>query len=98
MGRAGECALDRGADRLDGRQATYFLWQDGTLPESVFRKEIERAGAILAIPVGRQWWEAGARTQFAEEFVAVVEANADEPSEYRVYSFTEGRGFHSLGE
>ena len=81
-----------------GAQATYFLWQEGTLPESVFRKEIQRATAILGHPAGRQWWDAGAKTQFAEEFVALVKENANEPSDYRVYTFTDGRGFHPLGE
>ncbi len=76
-------------------QTAYFLHQDGIIPDSVYDIEIETTARMVSNSKGgSQWWKAGARTQFSEEFVGVIEAEFNRPSDVQRWVFTEGRGFH----
>ena len=78
-------------------QTTYFLQKDGIIPESVFQTDLATTAELLSnTPGGSQWWAAGARTQFSEEFVNAIEAIFDEPNEIQRWAFTEGRVFHPI--
>ena len=71
-------------------QAMNYLYRSGSLDESLWESEMQRAALILALPGVRQWWDAGARTQFTPEFVALIESieTAMTP-----YGWEDGRGF-----
>jgi len=80
-------------------EATYHLHRDGIISDSVYEKELERAMSLLESPGGSQWWNAGARTQYSEDFVAALEAAPrGEPSGggFRRYKFTPGVGFQPM--
>ena len=49
-------------------QATFFLNENRSIPADVYEAEMDRAAAILQMKSGKQWWEAGAKTQFARAF------------------------------
>jgi hypothetical protein len=76
-------------------QATYFMHTAGAIPKDVYEAELDRAAEIVTMPSGKQWWEAGARSQFAAEFVKAI--NTRKPTgAYHSWGFTEGVGFHPL--
>ena len=76
-------------------QTTYFLQKDGIIPHSVFQTEFATTAELLSNTLGAsQWWAAGARTQFSEDFVNAIEAEFDKPTDMQRWHFTEGRGFH----
>ena len=76
-------------------QTTYFLKKDGIIPDSVFETEFATTALLLSNSAGgSQWWAAGARTQFASEFVNAIEAEFGKPTDIQRWIFTEGRGFH----
>jgi hypothetical protein len=76
-------------------QTTYFLNKDGIIPDAVFEKEFEITVLLLSNSAGgSQWWAAGARTQFTEEFVNALEVEFGKPTNIQRWIFTEGRGFH----
>ncbi len=76
-------------------QTSYFLNKDGIIPDTVIEKEFETTVLFLSNSAGgSQWWAAGARTQFAEEFVNAIEAEFGKPTSIQRWIFTEGRGFH----
>ena len=77
-------------------QTTYFLQKDRIIPDSVFRTEFATTAELLSNTLGAsQWWLAGARTQFSEEFVNAIEAEFGMPNDIQRWIFTEGRGFHT---
>ena len=77
-------------------QTTYFLNKDGIIPNSVFEKDFDTTVLLLSNSAGgSQWWTAGARTQFSEEFVTALEAEFGKPKDIQRWIFTEGRGFHA---
>ena len=76
-------------------QTTYFLNKDGIIPDTVFEKEFETIVLFLSNSAGgSQWWAAGARTQFTDEFVNALEVEFGKPTNIQRWIFTEGRGFH----
>ncbi len=75
-------------------EGTFHLHQEGIISDSVFEKELQRTAAFLESPGGSQWWEAGARTQFSDEFVGALENAGLEGGAFQRYDFTPGRGFH----
>ena len=78
-------------------QTTYFLHKEGVIPDSVFSSEFATTANLLSNSNGgSQWWQAGARTQFSQEFVSAIEAEFGKPTNFQRYVFTEGRGFHPV--
>ena len=75
-------------------ESAYFLQKERIIDESVCEKEFDRTVKLLSTPGPAQWWSAGARTQFTDEFVSMIEDRVGQPSEMQVYDFTPGRGFH----
>ena len=75
-------------------EATFHLHQDGIISDSIFEKEFQRTASLLATPGGSEWWEAGARTQFSDEFVEALEKAGFEGGAFQPFHFTPGRGFH----
>ena len=72
-------------------QTTYFLQQDRIIPDSVFQTEFATTAEFLSkVPGPSQWWAAGARTQFSEEFVKAIEAEFGKPSEFQRWAFVRG--------
>ena len=78
-------------------ETTYYLHKEKIIAESVYAKELERAARLLSGRGGAQWWGAGAKTQFSEEFVAVIESMSEHITSFQTYGFTEGVGFHAAG-
>ena len=76
-------------------ETTYYLHKEGIIADAVYLKELERTASLLSVNVGgAQWWSAGARTQYSEEFVRAIESRFGEQTSFQNYKFTEGRGFH----
>ncbi len=75
-------------------EATFHLHQDGIISDSIFEKEFQRTASLLETPGGSEWWKAGARTQFSDEFVEALENAGFEGGALQPYRFTPGRGFH----
>ena len=76
-------------------QTTYFQNKEGIIPNSVFEKEFGTTVLLISNSAGgSQWWAAGARTQFSDEFVNALEAEIGKPTDIQRWFFTEGRGFH----
>lgn len=76
-------------------QATYYMYAADSIPLDVYEAELDRALEIINLSSGKQWWEAGARSQFGSEFVATLESRK-QSSVYRSWGFTPGIGFHPL--
>jgi hypothetical protein len=74
-------------------ESAYFLGKNSIIEESLFEKELDRAAIFLKTRGPEQWWNAGARTQFTDEFIALVEDRMSQSSEFLFYSFTPGKGF-----
>jgi len=55
-------------------QATDYLYRSGSLDEELWQAEMSRLATLLHAPGVRQIWEAGARTQLAPSFVALLES------------------------
>ena len=75
-------------------EATYYLGKEGIISESVCEKEYDRAVNYLACAGPSQWWKAGARTQFTDEFVDMIEKRTGNNSGFQIYGYTQGKGFH----
>ena len=76
-------------------ETTYYLHKEEIISDSVYDKELERAARLVSRSEGgAQWWAAGARTQFSEEFVAAIESTFDQKTSFQRFAFTEGVGFH----
>ena len=73
-------------------ESTYYLWKEKIIADSICEKEFDRAARFLSASGPKQWWAAGARTQFSDEFVAMIERRT--PGRLQQYWFTPGRGFH----
>jgi len=54
-------------------QSTDFLFRAGTLDQSLWEGEMNRAAGILRFAGVRQWWDAGGRTQLEPAFVRRLE-------------------------
>ena len=79
-------------------ESAYFMQKSKIIDSSVSDKELERAATFITSEGPSQWWKAGARTQFTDEFVKHLEHLVDSPRKMEVYDFTPGRGFHSRAE
>jgi hypothetical protein len=79
-------------------ESTYFLRKERIIEASVCDKEFDRAAKFLSVPGPAQWWAAGARTQFTDEFVSMIERRVGQSRNMQVYDFTPGKGFHPLAE
>ena len=77
-------------------ESTYYLWKEKIISESICEKEFDRAARFLVATGPAQWWAAGARTQYSDEFVAMIESRS--PRDLQQYWFTPGRGFHPYSE
>ena len=77
-------------------EGTFHLHQEGIISDSVLEKEFQRTAALLETPGGSEWWEAGARTQFSDEFVEALENAEFEGGTLQRYQFTPGRGFYPI--
>ncbi len=75
-------------------ESTYYLRKEKIIAASICEKEFDRAAKFLANAGPAQWWAAGARTQFSDEFVAMIEHRS--PDEMQQYWFTPGQGFHPI--
>lgn len=76
-------------------ESTFHLHQRRIISDSIFEKEMERTVDLLTTDGGRQWWDAGAKTQFSEDFVAELLSRRSIPnSKFERYAFEEGRGFY----
>jgi len=75
-------------------ESTYYLAQEGIISDAICEKEYDRAASYLSTLGPSQWWQAGARTQFTDEFVRMIEDRMKRPSSFQVYGFTPGKGFH----
>lgn len=71
-------------------QTTDYLYRAGTLDHELWKSEIDRAAGILAIPSVRQWWDAGAKSQFTPQFVEMIESIE---SDITVWGWAPDRGF-----
>ena len=59
-------------------QSTDDMYQMGAVGEDLWKREINRAAGHLDLPGVRQWWNAGARTQFSPDFVELMKStNSD---------------------
>ena len=54
-------------------QATHYMYELGAIDQALWEREINRAAGHLDLPGVRQWWNAGARSQFPSEFVELLE-------------------------
>jgi hypothetical protein len=76
-------------------ESTFHLHQRRIISDSIFEKEMERAVDLLTTNGCRQWWEAGAKTQFSEDFVTELNARLSSPNtRFEPYLFAEGQGFY----
>ena len=57
-------------------QATNYMYKMGTVDFDLWESEINRTAGHLALPGVRQWWDAGARTQFPPDFVELLESTS----------------------
>ena len=73
-------------------ESTYYLWKENIIAESIAEKEFDRAARFLVANGPAQWWKAGARTQFSNEFVSMIESR--DLGDMQQYWFTPGKGFH----
>ena len=71
-------------------QTTDYLYRSGSLDESLWKSEIDRAAGILSLPGVRQWWEAGGKTQLTPEFVELLESTS---STITIWGWDPERGF-----
>jgi len=71
-------------------QSTYYLYRNGSIDQSLWEAERQRAALHLTFPGVRQWWDAGAKTQLSPEFVQVVE---DTPVTSGAWSWKPSQGF-----
>jgi len=55
-------------------QSTDYLFRAGTLDESLWEEEMNRAAGILKFAGVRQWWDAGGKTQLDPSFVKQLES------------------------
>jgi hypothetical protein len=83
---------------LHKAESAYYLAEDKIIEKSIADKELDRAANFLNTTGPQQWWSAGGSTQFTDEFVQMIENRMKQPSSFKVYSFTPGRGFHALNE
>ena len=73
-------------------ESTYYLRKQKIIAVSICEKEFDRTAAFLACAGPTQWWSAGGRTQFTDEFVEMIEHR--NPGSFRAYGFTPGQGYH----
>ena len=71
-------------------QSTDYMYKLGAVDQSLWEREINRAAGHLDLPGVRQWWDAGARTQFSPEFVELLETTE---SDIERWSWAPERGF-----
>ena len=57
-------------------QATDYMYKMGTVDHDLWEAEVNRAAGHLDLPGVRQWWDAGARTQFPPDFVKLLESTS----------------------
>jgi hypothetical protein len=55
-------------------QATDYLHEMGSIDDELWLAELNRTRGHLALPGVWQWWQAGGRTQFSDDFVHRLEA------------------------
>lgn len=76
-------------------ESTFHLNQRQIISDSIFEKEMERTVDLLTTNGCRQWWDAGAKTQFSEDFAAELDSRLSRPnSRFEPYMFAPGRGFY----
>lgn len=76
-------------------ESTFHLHQRQIISDSIFEKEMQRAVDLLTTNGCRQWWEAGAKTQFSEDFAAELNFRLSRPNDnFEPYLFVPGEGFH----
>ncbi len=73
-------------------ESTYYLKKQKIIAASISEKELDRGAAFLAAAGPAQWWSAGGRTQFTEEFVEMIERR--DAAQMQPYGFTPGQGYH----
>jgi hypothetical protein len=71
-------------------QAIDRMYRSGSLEHDLWESEIDRARLILGLPGVRQWWDAGGRTQFTQDFVELMESKE---TSMTPFDWKEGRGF-----
>ncbi len=59
-------------------QTTNYLYEQGDLDEELWKVEMDRAAVHLGLPGVREWWDAGAKTQLAQDFVDFIESRESE--------------------
>jgi len=71
-------------------QAIDRMYRSGSLDRDIWESEIDRARLILGLPGVRQWWDAGGRTQFTQDFVALMESKG---TSMTPFAWEKGKGF-----
>jgi hypothetical protein len=54
-------------------EATHYMYQLGAIDHQLWEREMNRAAGHLDLPGVREWWNAGAKTQFPSDFVELME-------------------------
>ncbi len=52
------------------------MYKMGTIDQDLWEAEINRSAGHLDLPGVRQWWNAGAKTQFPPDFVDLLESTS----------------------
>jgi hypothetical protein len=76
-------------------QATHYMYELGAIDHAVWDREINRVAGHLDLPGVRQWWVAGARSQFPAEFVELLETTE---SDITRWSWAPDKGFVTESE
>lgn len=58
---------------VEMQQSQYHLYRQGIIDDEIWQHNLADLNAFFRFPGVRQWWDAGARTFFAPEFVQLVE-------------------------
>ncbi len=74
-------------------QATDYLYKQGDLDRQLWDVEMDRAAVHLELPGVREWWDAGAKTQLAPEFVELMESRRSGSTRW---DWDAQRGFHAM--
>ena len=71
-------------------QAIDRMYKSESLDRDLWVSEIDRARLILGLPGVRQWWDAGGRSQFTQDFVELMESKE---TSMTPFVWKEGQGF-----